>query len=251
FRPRRNVPTTTRATDTPTPLGIGSLCNQSYRHAANRPIIRALHSTSTGGSLSDAPTRAHRRVLSPWRAIVKIPEPSLKERTAHLYRRLALLQRLFKVSSAEEDVEWLEAGDGVRNLVLCAAIREVIDEVTEQARILASIPRPLNEWRPGDGPNDERWRALTELERRDVLSLASSYDQLLTWVEEIVHGRPTAPSLSYESSDTIAYLQGERARLQRWLSELAFLERRAALTDHATAGERPEEPVHQSVKSAS
>src|SRR5262249_58472701 len=119
---------------------------------------------------------------------MKVLELTLKERAEQLYRRLLLLQRLFRTASADDDAEWMDAGDKGPSVTLCAAIRDVLDEVAEHARILTLIPLPLNEWRPGDGPQDERWRALTELERREVLSIASGYENLIAWSERMVRG---------------------------------------------------------------
>jgi len=157
---------------------------------------------------------------------MKVTEPTLKERVELLYRRLLLLQRLFRTASAGDDADWIDAGDKGRNVALCAAIREVVDELAEHARILTTIPPPLTEWRPGDGPEDERWRALTELERRDVLSIAAGYDNLISWSEAIVNAASAAGSLNGEASE---YLKAERARVDRFRCEIGFLERRRNL----------------------
>jgi hypothetical protein len=155
---------------------------------------------------------------------MKIAEPTLKERADHLYRRLLILQRLFQAAPDMDDAEWLEAGDRTRNVELCAGIREVLDELTEHARVLTSVPSPLGEWRPGDGPNDERWRALTELERREVLALVSGYESLIAWGEGVARAK-TSP----EMRDAVDYLGAERARLDRFHQEFGFLERRRSV----------------------
>jgi hypothetical protein len=165
---------------------------------------------------------------------MKILEPTLKDRAEQLYRRLLLLQRLFRTASADDDADWIDAGDKGRNAALCAAIRDVLDELAEHARILTLIPLPLNEWRSGDGPQDERWRALTELERREVLSIASGFENLIAWSERMVRGAGTTGPFSGESQDRNAqetreateYLKAERARLDRFRGEMGFLERR-------------------------
>ena len=170
---------------------------------------------------------------------MKIVEPTLKERADHLYRRLLLLQRLFRVAPDVDDADWLESGDNTQNLALCAGIREVLDELTEHARIMTSIPLPLGEWRPGDGPNDDRWRALTELERRELLALVSGYDNLISWGEGVARrssgfpglaavGAGESPALktSPELRDTMDYLKAERARVDRFHQEFGFLELR-------------------------
>src|SRR5262249_60526374 len=120
-----------------------------------------------------------------------------------------------------DDPDWMDAGDKGRNVALCAAIRDVIDELAEHARILTLIPLPLNEWRLGDGPQDERWRALTELERREVLSIISGYDNLISWSEGIVRG-----NLSQDMREAAEFLKTERVRLDRFRGEMSFLERR-------------------------
>jgi len=166
---------------------------------------------------------------------MRILEPTLKDRAEQLYRRLLLLQRLFRTAAADDDADWIDAGEKGRNVALCAAVREVLDELAEHARILTLIPLPLNEWRPGDGPQDERWRALTELERREVLSIASGYENLLVWGEQMVRGAAMADPFAgggqdenpaQQTREATEYLKAERARLDRFRGEMSFLERR-------------------------
>jgi len=173
---------------------------------------------------------------------MKVLEPTLKERAGQLYRRLLLLQGLFQPASADDDPDWTESGDRGRNIALCAAVREVLDELAEHARILTLIPLPLNEWRPEDGPNDERWRALTELERREILSLTSGYENLIGWGEAMVRGALTGQVVQdsqgrngpQEMGEATEYLKAERARLDRFRGEMGFLDRRRGL--RGTAG---------------
>ena len=109
----------------------------------------------------------------------------------------------------------LASGDRSRDVALCAAVSEILDELTEHAEILTSIPFPISEWQSGDESDDERWRALTELERREVSSMVSGYEGLITWSESSASGR--------EATD---YLKAERTRLGRFREEMGFLERR-------------------------
>jgi hypothetical protein len=166
---------------------------------------------------------------------MKIPEPTLKDRAAQLYRRLLLLQRLFPTGSADDDADLMDAGDKNRNFALCAAIRDVLDELAEHARILTMVPQPLSEWRLGDGPHDERWRALTGLERREVLSMLTGYANLIAWGERMVRGASvTGPGLAdgqgrnlpQEMREPNEYLKTERVRLDRFRAEMSFLGRR-------------------------
>ena len=145
---------------------------------------------------------------------MKTVEPTLKERAGRMYRRLLLLQRQFQLPRGADDVEWLGTDDRCRDLALYGAVREVLDELTEHARVLTSIPFPISEWHPGDGPDDERWRALTEVERREVLAMISGYDTLISWGEEVAHGQ------------AIDYLKAERARVVRFKEDMGFLDRR-------------------------
>src|SRR5262245_58556563 len=115
---------------------------------------------------------------------MKRVEPSLRERAGRMYRRLLLLQRLFQPPREGED-EPLGTDDAARDMAVGAAVREVLDELTEHARLLTTIPFPLCEWRPGDPGDDERWRALTEVERREIVSLVAGYDDLITWAENM------------------------------------------------------------------
>ena len=166
---------------------------------------------------------------------MKILEPTLKDRAGQLYRRLLLLQRLFRAASADDDAELMDAGDKSRNIALCAAILDVLDELAEHARVLTMVPLPLSEWRLGDGPHDERWRTLTELERRELLSMVSGYATLLSWSERIVHDAGLSDprvserqgrNLPHDMRDATEYLKTERVRLDRFRGEMTFLERR-------------------------
>lgn len=175
---------------------------------------------------------------------MKTADPSLKERVGRMYRQLLLLQRLFQLPRETEDAEWLGTGDETRDLALGSAIKELVDELAEHARILTSVPFPLSEWQPGDGPDDERWRALTEIERREVLSIVSGYENLISWSEDIARGsfetagrepgigsstvQPLSKPLGapLKLRDALEYLRAERARVGRFRQEMGFLERR-------------------------
>ena len=165
---------------------------------------------------------------------MKTVELTLKDRAGRMYRQLLILQRLFQRSRQADDVEWIGSGDHTRDVQLCEAVSEMIDELTEHAEVLTTIPFPISEWQPGDGPDDERWRALTELERREVASMVSGYEGLIAWSESSARGR--------EATD---FLKGERTRLGRFRQEMGFLERRR--TSHTSparlqsvAGGQPE-----------
>jgi hypothetical protein len=169
------------------------------------------------------------------------PQATLAERAAYLYRRLLLLQRLFEPIEGTDTVDWFAAADETEALALRAGIRELLDDLGRQARVLTTVPSPLREWRPGDGPDDERWRALTEVERREVLSLVSSYEALIAWVEgqSGQHGDADGSDLVVairkpprDARGTTEYLRSERARLTRFRQDMGFLDRRrAAETD--------------------
>ena len=163
---------------------------------------------------------------------MKILEPTLKDRAAQIYSRLLLLQRLFPPTPADDDPDLMDAGDKGRSAALCAAIRDVLDELSEHARILTKVPLPLSEWRLGDSGQDERWRALTELERHEVLSMVTGYANLIAWGERLVRvGSLTGPgaaespgrNLSQEMREATEYLKAERVRLDRFRGEMGFL----------------------------
>jgi len=146
---------------------------------------------------------------------MKTVELTLKERAGRMYRQLLILERLFQRSRDADDVEWMAGGDHSRDVALCAAVSEILTELTRHAEILTEIPFPICEWQPGDGPDDERWRALTELERREVASMVSGYEGLINWSESSSRG--------HDASD---YLKAERTKLGRFRQEMGFLERR-------------------------
>ena len=164
--------------------------------------------------------------------MMKTSEATLGQRAGYLYRHLLLLQRLFQ-GPDEDDSDSLATGDDAEAGAIRAAIRDVLEQLTEHARVLNTVPYPLREWQAGDGPNDERWRGLTEVERRDVLSLVSAYENLITWAEEQTHEPfiivPRRPSVD-PVNETAEYLKAERARVARFHRDLAFLERRRAET---------------------
>jgi len=168
---------------------------------------------------------------------MRVAEPTLKERADHLYRWVLLLRRLFTVQGDGDDADWLAAGDAGQNLALCAGIREALDDLAEHARVLTLVPSPLGEWRLGDGANDDRWRALTELERREILSLVSGYESLIAWCESVdarslpyarvgERGRESVELQSYPSEGRGSQLEAERARVTRFRQEMGFLDRR-------------------------
>ena len=175
---------------------------------------------------------------------MKTLEPTLKERAGRMYRRLLVLQRVFQ-PSREGDVEWPSTDDGGSGAALSAAIREVVDELTEHARILTSVPSPISEWQPGDGPDDQRWRSLTEIERREVLSMIAGYERLISWSEEVTRDPVELASLVTLGTgdpvgaahgtltrsvrvprDAAEFLKAERTRLERIRHDLRFLEKR-------------------------
>jgi len=155
---------------------------------------------------------------------MKSVEPTLMERTSHLYSQLLLLQRLFRVSG-EYEGDWPGSGDEAQDLAFLAGIRTLVADLTGHARILTAVPFPLSEWRAGDGPDDDRWRALTEVERREVLSMVSAYENLLSWSEGL--NSSALPSEPSQDRRTVSeHLSAERSRVGRFRQELHFLERR-------------------------
>jgi hypothetical protein len=169
---------------------------------------------------------------------MRTSDPTLVQRAGYLYRHLLLLQRLFDGPDDGESSDWVPAGDEGQASAMRTGIREVLDELTDEARVLTGVPFPLREWRPGDGPDDERWRALTEVERREVLAMVSGYENLITWAEEQIaqrigpqdraepaEARPSRKPLR-GAADLSEYLNAERARLARFRRDMSFLDRR-------------------------
>ena len=142
-------------------------------------------------------------------------EATLVERAGFLYRQLLLLQRVFP--DASEDSRSLPFGDDGDARSLCYGVREVLNRLAEDARVLTGVPAPIANWRPGDTADDERWRALTEIERREIASLLAGYETLIAFIEHEPF-RNTA-----EARET---LQAERARLARFRQDMGFLDRR-------------------------
>jgi hypothetical protein len=142
-------------------------------------------------------------------------EATLVERAGFLYRQLLLLQRVFP--DASEDTRPLPFGDDGDARSLCFGVREVLNQLAEEARVLTTVPLPIGHWRPGDSADDERWRALTEIERREITSLVAGYDALIALIERDPF-RNTA-----EARETVLV---ERARLARFRQDMGFLDRR-------------------------
>jgi hypothetical protein len=160
-----------------------------------------------------------------------------------MYRLLVLLQQLFQVSRQTEDVEWLATGSSNRDLALCTGVKELLEDLATHAQILSSTPFPISDWRPGDSPDDTRWRGLTEIEVREVLAMLANYESLVAWGEKVTASLPepaartsdpvaifqarTVPSASatalHEAAD---YLKDQRAQIERFRRELAFLDKR-------------------------
>jgi hypothetical protein len=142
-------------------------------------------------------------------------EATLVERAGFLYRQLLLLQRVFP--DATEDTRSLPFGDDGDARSLCFGVREVLTQLAEEARVLTTVPFPIGHWRPGDSADDERWRALTEIERREIGSLLVGYETLIALIEHEPF-RNTA--------DAREILQVERSRLARFRQDMGFLDRR-------------------------
>jgi hypothetical protein len=170
--------------------------------------------------------------------MLKTSEATLVQRAGYLYRHLLLIRRLFQQPDENDTVEF--AGDTEAEVqALRGGIREVLDELTEQARVITTVPFPLREWHPGDGPDDERWRALSEVERREMLSLVSAYEDLITWAEGQTH--PRFERIARDQNQESEYLRAERARVARFRQDMAFLDRRrnaeGRLEGNETVGE--------------
>jgi hypothetical protein len=171
---------------------------------------------------------------------MKHVEPTLKERVSYMYRLLVLLQQLFQVSRQIEDVEWLATGANSRDMALCTGVRELLEDLSKHAQILSAAPFPISDWRPGDGPDDARWRGLTEIEVREVLAMLSNYETLVAWAEKMTGPSPefsgrgasdnpvaifqarSSAALSHDAAD---YIKGQRAQIERFRRELGFLEK--------------------------
>ncbi len=156
---------------------------------------------------------------------MKTVEPTLKERVSYMYRQLVLLQQLFQVSRQVEDVEWLATGGASRDLALCSGIRELLEDLAKHAQLLSSTPFPVSDWRPGDGPDDARWRGLTEIEVREVLAMLSNYETLVAWGEKQTGFHARGPSAGSQDTE---YLKDQRAQIERFRRELGFLEKQRA-----------------------
>lgn len=164
--------------------------------------------------------------------MTKNSDPTLAERAGYLYRHLLLLQRIFQISE-ESDPANSRVTDGQ---ALREGICDVLDELVEQAHALTAVPLPLRDWRTGDGPDDERWRALTEVERRETLSLVAAYENLIAWCEgHLSDGFEQANGTSGHDGRVRSrldpnggpdVLEAERARLARYRRDMAFLDRR-------------------------
>ena len=167
-------------------------------------------------------------------------EPTLLERVNRMYRRLLLLQCLFE-QHRSDDTGLIATGDSEKDTGLSLAISEVVNEVAGQARVLTCVPQPISDWRLGDGPDDDRWRGLTDLERRDLWSVVSGYENLLAWAEQFVNRASARDSqeragsalasavVSMEIHEAVEHLEHERSRLSRLKQDVSFLERVVAL----------------------
>lgn len=164
---------------------------------------------------------------------------SLLDRALRMHRRLVLLQNLFESVPKGEDGS-PATDEQLKNQALTAAIREILDGLADDAQTLTTVPSPLSQWRPGDAAGDERWRPLTELERRDVLALVASCEHLVSWGESFTQwvsgarllaptgttGPRLATPVPAEIDEATEMLRAERARLDRLRQEMGFLERR-------------------------
>jgi len=156
--------------------------------------------------------------------MTRISQATLGQRVGYLYRHLLLIRRLFPAPDASDAAEGLASDGDAEAAAMRGAVREVLDDLAEQAQMLTTVPFPIREWQPGDGPDDERWRAITEVERREVLALVSAYDELIAWAER--QAGPRFDVAARDQTQATEYLQAERARVARFRNDMAFLEKR-------------------------
>ena len=166
----------------------------------------------------------------------KVSEATLVERAGYLYRQLLLLRRVFQGGEDRDDP--CATPDAAEARALRDAVRELLEQLAEHARILTTVPFPIRDWRPGDGADDERWRAMTDVERRELLSLVAAHDQLIAIVErgalrgldpaERNESGGTGPRTvsSSASPDADEVVSVERVRIARFRQDMPFLDRR-------------------------
>ncbi len=157
---------------------------------------------------------------------------TLAERAGHLYRQLLLLKRVF---DSNEDAPLPPSQDADESSALCGAVRDVLAHLAEHARILTTVPFPIRDWRPGDSADDERWRALTPIERRELASLVTAHEDLINFVERnpaqqvVWEQEPSVHvplSVARTTPETTEILRAERARVTRFRQDMSFLNRR-------------------------
>ena len=138
--------------------------------------------------------------------------PTLQERALRTHRRLLVLERVFQKTDGlfqEREVNEAEAA-------LCEGVREILAELAEDARVMSTVPLPFSEWRPDDGPLDERWRTISQLERREVSQLVRAYEDLIDYNEMLSIQRPTADRSGVD-------VRRHRETVGRFKAEAAFL----------------------------
>ena len=153
---------------------------------------------------------------------------SLVGRTHRMYYRLLVLERVFRNSGESSDQQEVDDSDAP----LFEGVREMLAGLAEEARIMATVPYPISEWRPGDDSFDPRWRSLSQLERREMRGLVRAYENLIDYCETLMAPDAPAPDAG-EGVD----VNWHRITVRRVKSELAFFLADANETGNRQAGD--------------
>ena len=154
---------------------------------------------------------------------------TLQDRARRAYQRLLILKRVFQGTGLLDEPEVDESEAGLRE-----GVRDMLAELAEDARIMSAVPVPFSEWRSGDGQNDERWRTISQLERREVRQLVRAY-------EELIESCDVRPMRQAGTDQAALDLRWHRDAVARFKAEAGFL--LPDIEERPGAGERPGEAV--------
>ena len=135
-----------------------------------------------------------------------------QDRARRMYGRLLVLDRVFqRIGDQRQEPE----ADGSKR-AFREGVRDMLAELAEDARIVATAPCASDGWRPREEPLDEQWRSISQLERREVRRLVRAYENLIEYCEAL----PSPPATADGSCLDINW---HRITVGRFKSEAAFL----------------------------
>ncbi len=108
-----------------------------------------------------------------------------RDRALRLYRRLLVLERVFRnTNGTHHEQETSASEDSLRE-----GIQSMLAELAEDARIVSTVPHPRSDRPQGDDHFDDRSEEerhpLSHLERREIQQIVRAYEELIDYFDSL------------------------------------------------------------------